>query len=108
LLAQFYEMTTLWLKPPREREVNISSGGSGNADNHDAEIHFSHMLNALGQRINRATATTALRFFRKAIRNHDEPEVVTIDKCWDIHKGQYQHPHGDGLSPAEQFYLLAV
>lgn len=25
-------------------------------------------------------ATAALRFFRKAIRHHGEPEVVTIDK----------------------------
>lgn len=25
-----------------------------------------------------------------------------------IRKGQYGHPAGDGLSPSEQFYLLAV
>ncbi|MBK0167355.1 IS6 family transposase, partial [Klebsiella sp. S69] len=25
-----------------------------------------------------------------------------------IRKGQYQHPAGDGMSPAEQFYLLAA
>ncbi|MDE1489258.1 IS6 family transposase, partial [Xenorhabdus bovienii] len=25
-----------------------------------------------------------------------------------IRKGQYQHPQSDGLSPAEQFYLLAA
>ncbi|MBF4114239.1 IS6 family transposase, partial [Enterobacter cloacae] len=25
-----------------------------------------------------------------------------------IRKGQYQHPAGDGMSPAEQFYLLAT
>lgn len=115
----------------------------------------------------------ALRFFRKAIRHHGEPEVVTIDKSGAntaalaerntgkeaddcikvrqnkylnnlveqdhrnikrrirqmlgfksfrraqavlagielvhmIRKGQYAHPDGDGLSPAEQFYLLAA
>ncbi|HBQ5109255.1 TPA: IS6 family transposase [Klebsiella pneumoniae] len=115
----------------------------------------------------------ALRFFRKAIRRHDEPEVVTIDKSGAntaalatlnagrpeevtisvrqnkylndlveqghrsikrrtklmlgfksfrhaqtilaglelihmIREGQYQYPHGAGLSPADQFYLLAV
>ena len=115
----------------------------------------------------------ALRFFRKAIRQHGEPEVVTIDKSGAntaalatinankseeeiitirqnkhlnnlieqdhrnikrrirlmlgfksfrraqtllagielinmIRKGQYQHPQSDGLSPAEQFYLLAA
>jgi transposase-like protein len=115
----------------------------------------------------------ALRFFRKAIRHHGEPEVVTIDKSGAntaalttlnadkssdetitvrqqkylnnlveqdhrnikrrirpmlgfksfrraqtlltgievaqmIRKGQYQHPDGDGLSPAEQFYLMAA
>lgn len=118
-------------------------------------------------------AAAALRFFRKAIRQHGDPEVVTIDKSgantaalatvnagkseeeiitirqnkylnnlieqdhrnikrrtramlgfkWFrraqailagielinmIRKGQYQHPAGDGMSPAEQFYLLAV
>ena len=115
----------------------------------------------------------ALRFFRKAIRHHGEPEVVTIDKSGAstavlgmlntdkpyeeaiivrqskylnnlveqdhrnikrrtrpmpgfksfrraqtllggiellnmIRKGQYQHPKSGGLSPAEQFYLLAA
>ena len=115
----------------------------------------------------------ALRFFRKAIRHHGEPEVATIDKCGAntaelttlnagkpdeesitirqskylnklveqdhrnirrrirlmlgfksfrraqtilagielIHmkrKGQLHHPQGDGLSPAEQFYLLTA
>ena len=116
-------------------------------------------------------AAAALRFFRKAIRQHGEPEVVTIDKSGAntaalaelnagreddecikvrqnkylnnlveqdhrninrriklmtgfksfrraqtiltgielihmIRKGQYHHPQGDGLSLAEQFYLL--
>ena len=116
----------------------------------------------------RGTAA-ALRFFSKAIRQHGEPEVVTIDKSgantaalatvnankseeeiitirqnkylnnlieqdhrnikrrirlmlgsksfsraqtllagierlYMIRKGQYQHPAGDGMSPAEQFY----
>ena len=115
----------------------------------------------------------ALRFFRKAIRHHGEPEVVTIDKSGSnmaalttlnadktdeesitvrqnrylnnlveqdhrnikrrtrpmlgfksfrrarcllagielvnmIRKGQLDHPAGEGLSPAEQFYLLAA
>lgn len=118
-------------------------------------------------------ATAALRFFRKAIRQHGEPEVVTIDKSGAntaalatlnagkpdeetitvrqskylnnlveqdhrnikrrirpmlgfksfrraqtilsgielihmIRKGQLVHPAGDGLSPTEQFYLLAA
>ncbi len=118
-------------------------------------------------------AAAALRFFRKAVRHHGEPEVVTIDKSGAntaalttlnagksadesirvrqskylnnlieqdhrnikrrirlmtgfksfrrtqtvlagielvhmIRKGQYQHPDGDGLSPADQFYLLAA
>ena len=118
-------------------------------------------------------AAAALRFFRKAIRHHGEPEVVTIDKSGAntaalailnadksdeesitvrqnkylnnlveqdhrnikrrirlmtgfksfrraqtilagielvhmIRKGQYQHPDGDGLSPADQFSLLAA
>lgn len=118
-------------------------------------------------------AAAALRFFRKAIRHHDEPEIVTIDKSGAntaalttlnadkpeeetitvrqnkylnnlieqdhrnikrrtrpmlgfksfrraqtvlagvelvqmIRKGQLHHPAGDGLSPAEQFHLLAA
>ncbi|ENA1744285.1 IS6 family transposase [Yersinia ruckeri] len=118
-------------------------------------------------------AAAALRFFRKAIRHHGEPEVVTIDKSGAntaalarlnadkpdeeaitvrqsqylnnlieqdhrnikrrsrpmlgfksfrraqtilagielsnmIRKGQYQHPQSEGLSLAEQFYLLAA
>lgn len=118
-------------------------------------------------------AAAALRFFRKAIRYHGEPEVVTIDKSGAntaalatlnaekpdeetitvrqskylnnlieqdhrnikrrsrpmlgfksfrraqtllagielshmIRKGQYQHSQSEGLSPAEQFYLLAA
>ncbi|WP_148251452.1 IS6 family transposase [Raoultella terrigena] len=118
-------------------------------------------------------AGAALRFFRKAIRHHSEPEMVTIDKSGAntaaldtlnadkpeeenitirqskylnnlieqdrrnikrrirpmlgfksfrraqtllagiellhmIRKGQYQHPQSEGLSPAEQFYLLAA
>lgn len=121
----------------------------------------------------RRDAAATLRFFRKAIRQHGEPEVVTIDKSGAntaalaklnadkpdeeaitvrqnkylnnlveqdhrnikrrtrqmlglksfrraqtilggielihmIRKGQYQHPQGDGFSPAEQFYLLAA
>lgn len=121
----------------------------------------------------RRDAAAALRFFRKAIRNHDEPEVLTLDKSGAntaalatlnadkpeeesitirqskylnnlieqdhrnikrriklmtgfksfrraqtllagiellhmIRKGQYQHPQGEGLSPAEQFYVLAT
>lgn len=118
-------------------------------------------------------AAAALRFFRKAIRQHGEPEVVTIDKSGAntaalatlnaakpdeetipirrskylnnlveqdhrnikrrirpmlgfksfrraqtilagielihmIRKGQLHHPAGNGLSPTEQFYLLAA
>ncbi len=118
-------------------------------------------------------AAAALRFFRKAIRHHGEPEVVTIDKSGAntaalttlntdktedetitirqskylnnlieqdhrnikrrtrlmtgfksfrraqmilagielihmIRKGQLEHPQGNGLSSAEQFYLLVA
>jgi len=121
----------------------------------------------------RRDAVAALRFFRKAIRHHGEPDVVTIDKSGAntaamttlsvdkpeeeiitirqnkylnnlveqdhrnikrriklmtgfksfrraqtilagiellhmVRKGQCQHPQGEGLSPAEQFYLLAA
>ncbi|CDH07572.1 transposase [Xenorhabdus bovienii str. oregonense] len=34
--------------------------------------------------------------------------LVGIELIHMIRKGQYQHPQSDGLSPAEQFYLLAA
>ena len=34
--------------------------------------------------------------------------LAGIELIHMIRKGQYQHPAGDGLSPAEQFYLLAA
>jgi transposase-like protein len=34
--------------------------------------------------------------------------LAGIEVVQMIRKGQYQHPQGDGLSPAEQFYLLAA
>lgn len=34
--------------------------------------------------------------------------LAGIELIHMIRKGQYQHPQSDGLSPAEQFYLLAA
>jgi len=34
--------------------------------------------------------------------------LAGIELLHMIRKGQYQHPAGDGMSPAEQFYLLAA
>lgn len=34
--------------------------------------------------------------------------LAGIERVLMIRKGQYQHLHGDGLSPAEQSYLLAA
>ncbi|WP_411706168.1 IS6 family transposase [Edaphovirga cremea] len=34
--------------------------------------------------------------------------LAGIELMHMIRKGQYQHPAGDGLSPAEQFYLMAA
>lgn len=140
--------------------------------------YLSRAVDSSGQTIDflltaKRDAAAALRFFRKAIRHHDEPEGVTIDKSGAntaalatlnadkpeeesitirqskylnnlveqdhrnikrrtrpmlgfksfrraqtilvgielihmIRKGQFQPPAGDGLSPAEQFYLLAA
>lgn len=41
--------------------------------------------------------------FRRA-----QPLLTGIELVHMIRKGQYQHSHSDGLSPAEQFYLLAA
>ncbi|WP_240116277.1 IS6 family transposase [Erwinia endophytica] len=35
------------------------------------------------------------------------PFCAGIELIHMIHKGQYQHPAGDGMSPAEQFYRMA-
>ena len=34
--------------------------------------------------------------------------LAGIELSHMIRKGQYQHPQSEGLSPAEQFYLLAA
>ncbi|WP_447873274.1 DDE-type integrase/transposase/recombinase, partial [Serratia fonticola] len=34
--------------------------------------------------------------------------LAGIELIHMIRKGQYQHPQSEGLSPAEQFYLLAA
>ncbi|KTA87759.1 integrase, partial [Aeromonas salmonicida subsp. smithia] len=34
--------------------------------------------------------------------------LAGIEVVQMIRKGQYQHPEGDGLSPAEQFYLMVA
>ncbi|ENM1808710.1 DDE-type integrase/transposase/recombinase, partial [Klebsiella variicola] len=34
--------------------------------------------------------------------------LAGIELLHMIRKGQYQHPAGDGMSPAEQFYLLVA
>lgn len=34
--------------------------------------------------------------------------LTGIELVHMIRKGQYRHPGGNGLSPAEQFYLLGV
>lgn len=43
------------------------------------------------------------RSFRRA-----QTILAGIELIHMIRKGQYQHPAGDGMSPAEQFYLLAA
>ena len=59
---------------------------------------------------------TAKRFFTKAIKRNNHPELVNIDKSGsnkaalnsinnEDSKGQME---GDDLSPAEQFYSLAA
>lgn len=34
--------------------------------------------------------------------------LASIELIHMIRKGRYQHPAGDGMSPAEQFYLMAA
>ncbi len=64
------------------------------------------MVSAVDPKTAKRDAAAALRFFRKAIRQHGEPEVVTIDKS--SANTQYQPPQSNGLSSAEQFYLLTA
>ncbi|MFT2793889.1 IS6 family transposase [Serratia sp. T13T92] len=165
------------------RRHKCSVGRRGRMDETDIKINgqwksLYRAVDSSGQTIDflliaKRDAAAALRFFRKAIRHHGEPEGVTIDKSVAntaalatlnadkpdeetitvrqskylnnlveqdhrnikrriramlgfksfrraqallagielihmIRKGQYQHPESEGLSPAEQFYLLAA
>ena len=157
-----------WIRP--FVGINVPQDGAGEWTKPTSKSKTSGNI-CTGQSIRQASA--ALRFFRKTIRHHGEPEVVTIDKSGAntaalttlnadkpdeetmtirqsmylnnrveqdhrnikrrirpmlglksfrraqtilagiellhmIRKGQYQHPAGDGMSPAEQFYLLAA
>ncbi|MEG3133124.1 IS6 family transposase, partial [Rouxiella sp. T17] len=46
---------------------------------------------------------TGFKSFRRA-----QTILAGIELVHMIRKGQYQYPSGDGLSPAEQFYLLTA
>lgn len=46
---------------------------------------------------------TGFKSFRRAQTLLSSSELIHM-----IRKGQYQPPQSDGLSPAEQFYLLAA
>ena len=46
---------------------------------------------------------TGCKSFRRA-----QTILAGIELVHMIRKGQYEHPSGDGLSPAKQFYLLTV
>ncbi len=51
----------------------------------------------------RVRLMTGFKSFRRA-----QTVLAGIELVHMIRKGQYQHPDRDGLSPAEQFYLLAA
>jgi len=46
---------------------------------------------------------TGFKLFRRA-----RAVLVSIELVHMIRKGQYEHPYGAGLSPAEQFYLMTA
>ncbi|MGX5057230.1 DDE-type integrase/transposase/recombinase, partial [Enterobacter asburiae] len=46
---------------------------------------------------------TGFKSFRRA-----QTILAGIEIIHMLRKGQLQHPHGDGLFPAEQFYLLTA
>lgn len=51
----------------------------------------------------RVRSVQGFKSFRRA-----QTILAGIEMVHMIRKAQYQHPHGEGLSPAEQFYLLAA
>jgi transposase-like protein len=88
--------------------VVLATLNAGKPDEETITIRQSKYLNNLVEQDHRnikRRIRPMLEFnsFRRA-----QTLLAGIELVQMISKGQYQHPQGDGLSPAEQFYLLAA
>jgi len=91
--------------------TNTADLATLNADNPEEEaitIRQSKYLNNLIEQDHRnikrrIKLRTGFKSFRRA-----QTLLAGIELLHMIRKGQYQHPQGEGLSTAEQFYLLAA
>ncbi len=91
--------------------ANTAALATLNADNPEKEaitIRQSKYLNNLIEQDHRnikrrIRQMLGFKSFRRA-----QTLLAGIELIHMIRKGQYQHLQGDGLSPAEQFYLLAA
>ena len=77
-----------WIRPFAATNVPLDAGGVWMKRTSGAGAQWKYLYRTMdtsGRTIDflltaRRDAAAALRFFRKAIRHHGEPEVVTIDK----------------------------
>lgn len=85
-------------------ESDLLSFHSGNIAESRRNKYLNNLVEQDHRNIKRRTRLMlGFNSFRRA-----QTLLAGIELVLMIRKGQYQHPHGDGLSPAEQFYLLAA
>lgn len=108
----------LTTRPPSEPEVaTIDSGANTaalaklNADKPDGETMTIRQNKYLNNMVEQGHRNIKRRIrpmlgFKSFCRA--QTILAGIELIHMIRKGQYQHPAGDGMSPAEQFYLLAA
>jgi transposase-like protein len=86
----------------------LATLNAGKPDEETITIRQSKYLNNLVEQDDRnikrrIRPMLGFKSFRRA-----QAILAGIELLHMIRKGQYQHPAGDGMSPAEQFYLLVA
>jgi putative transposase len=86
----------------------LATLNAGKPDEDTMTVRQSKYLNNLVEQDHRnIKRRTRLMLGFKSFRRA-QTILAGIELIHMIRKGQYQHPAGDGLSPAEQFYLLSA
>ncbi|WP_336192627.1 DDE-type integrase/transposase/recombinase, partial [Hafnia paralvei] len=86
----------------------LATLNAGKSDEETIAIRQSKYLNNLVEQDHRnIKRRTQLMLGFKSFRRA-QTILAGIELINMIRKGQYQHPAGDGMSPAEQFYLVAA